>query len=329
MFVFLMCSERSGSNFLTNLAGGFPSISAPPPTHLFRLFANARSGYGDLEAEANWRILISDVVENLEAKLGTWRTSVDEAELHRDARCRHPFELLRIAYEKEAQADGAQHSFIKENQTYAFVDALLDFYHDCRFVMMVRDPRDVASSWVRTDSIPGGVRKAVDTWHRDQAGALPVYLSLAEAGRALLLRYEDLLAEPGRKLGELAEFLNIPFDPAVFDFYKDDRTRANAARIKAWENTGRPIMRDNAGGYRKTLTAADVRYIELRCAALMDRFGYPLETIVAGERNDGEEMARLEPQLSAGRHVIDNGAEAEIRQRRLEALERVLGRDLA
>ncbi len=234
MFVFLICSERSGSNFITNLAGGFPAVSAPPPTHLFRLFANTRSQYGDLTRDRNWNTLADDVVENLNAKLGTWRTSVDAAELLGHARCRHPFELLRLAYEKEAQADGASHCFVKENHTHTFAAELLDFFPDCRFVMMVRDPRDVASSWVRTDSIPGGVRKAVDTWQQDQAGALPVFEDLQASGRGLFLRYEDLIARPRQKLQTLAAFMGIPFDESVFDFHRDPRTRANAARIRAW-----------------------------------------------------------------------------------------------
>lgn len=328
MFVFLICTERSGSNFITNLVGGFPTVSAPPPTHLFRLFANARSHYGDLARDRNWEILIGDVVENLNAKLGTWRTTVTADELQRQARRRDPFELLRLIYEKEAAADAAAHSFIKENHTHRFAATLANAYADCRFVMMVRDPRDVASSWLRTDSIPGGVREAVDTWETDQREALPVFEALQTQGRVLFLRYEDLIAEPRSQLEVLADFIGIPFDESVFEFYRNTRTQANAARISAWRNTQRPIMQDNAGSYRRTLSQADIRYVELRCAALMRNFGYDLETVGSDSESDHEEIESLAAQVNPGRYRIDSEQEAAIRKRRLDALERVLARRL-
>ena len=88
-----MCTERSGSNLLTSLAGAFQGMSAPPPTHLFRIFAHNRSNYGDLTNDRNWRVLVEDVVENFGAKLGLWNTEIAFDELvtttPRDA-----FELL-------------------------------------------------------------------------------------------------------------------------------------------------------------------------------------------------------------------------------------------
>ncbi|MEQ8857303.1 MAG: sulfotransferase [Pseudomonadales bacterium] len=328
MFIFLICTERSGSNFLTSLAGGFPDVSAPPPTHLFRLFANTRAQYGDLQREENWKTLVDDIVENHAAKLGTWHTSIDRTELLRKVTRRDAFELLRLIYHKEALADGASRSFVKENQTHTFAEALADFFPDSQFVMMVRDPRDVASSWVRTDSIPGGVQKAIDTWHRDQTEALPVFRKLDSAGRAHFLRYEDLIAEPQTHLKALARFMGIAYDDSVLEYYRDPRTRANAERIEAWQNTGRPIMRDNAGGYRRVLSDTDVRYIELRCARLMQRFGYPTESAIDTDAIDRAELARLEGQLTPGRYQIEDDREMEIRKRRLDAIHRVLARRL-
>ncbi len=87
-------------------------------------------------------------------------------------------------------------------------------------------------------------------------------------------------------------------------------------------------MNDNAGGYRSSLTGTDVRYIELRCGKLMRHFGYPLDNDVTSGAPGEAEAERLEPGLSPGRYVVEDAHEVGIRQRRLEAMQRVLGRRL-
>jgi hypothetical protein len=321
-----MCTERSGSNLLTSLAGAFQGMSAPPPTHLFRIFAHNRSNYGDLTNDRNWRVLVEDVVENFGAKLGLWNTEIAFDELvtttPRDA-----FELLRCIYAQEAQVDAAVNSFVKENHTYQFAETLARYFADCRFVFLVRDPRDVASSWVRTDSIPGGVEKAVDTWVEDQTGTLAVCDVLRREERVFMLRYEDLISQPGTQLNALADFFGLPFTDSIFDFYKHPRTSANAERIQAWKNIGRPIMRDNSGEFERVLSDSEIRYVELRCGRLMERFGYALR-LSSNAVFDTDEVERLRPHLNVGRYVIDAPAELAIRQRRLMAIKRVVERRL-
>ena len=326
MLVFLMSTERSGSNFLTSVAGGLAGISAPPPTHLFRIFANNRINYGDLDNDANWKILIDDVVENFDAKLGVWQTSVDAEELL--AAPRDVFELLRLIYEKEARADAATQSFVKENHTHLFAPFLSERFPDSRFVHLVRDPRDVASSWLQTGSIPGGVEEAVETWLDDQVGSLAVAVRLSSTGRLFRLRYEDLISRPKPYLTSLANFLDVPFDGSVFDYYKHPRTVANAQRITAWRNIERPIMRGNSGNYLESLSAADIRYVELRCHNLMREFGYISSEAVTHTEGVATELDRLRPALSRGRCVIDAPGEVAIRRRRLAAIKRVVERRL-
>jgi hypothetical protein len=217
-------------------------------------------------------------------------------------------------------------SFVKENQTHTLATTLLDAYPDARFVMMIRDPRDVAASWVLTDSIAGGVQRAVDVWLKDQSEAEPVYGALHQRGRAARLRYEDLIAAPRRHLEALADFMGVPFDESVFEFYRKPRTRANAERIEAWANIKRPIMHTNAGKYRNTLSATDIRYVELRCGELMQRFGYAPETDAANRADVPTEIERLLPHVSPGRFVVEDDRERAIRDRRRAALNRVLAR---
>ena len=87
-------------------------------------------------------------------------------------------------------------------------------------------------------------------------------------------------------------------------------------------------MTNNVGGYRKTLTPLDIRYIELRCRGLMAQFGYVSDGVALDGRAATEEIDRLKPLLTQGRYLIEDEREIAIRRRRLDALERVLERRL-
>ncbi len=291
-FSFLIATERSGSNLATSLMNSHSRICGPPPTHLFRLFANNRTNYGDLGRDEAWEALIEDVVLNFECQLGTWATSVTPDELRRRATERTVAELLRVIYAQEAEHDNASHVVVKENQTWSFLPFLLAQFPECRLVLLVRDPRDVASSWVQTDAMPGGVAKAVAAWTEDQRGALDAWNRMPEAGRMVQVRYEELLQDPERVLTGLVRHLGLAFEEAMLGFNQNRRTRINAERIEAWANLRRPIMRNNAGKFRAVLSRADQRYVELACYDQMRRFGYVPELVTALP-----EAGRLEAEL--------------------------------
>lgn len=329
-FVFLICSERSGSNFITSLMNGHPRICGPPPSHLFRLFGTNRGNYGDLARDRNWDTLVADFVESFWCKLGSWATTVTAEDLAGRVRRRSAAELLRILYESEAEHDGASHVFVKENHTYTFAPFLLAHFPGCRFVRMVRDPRDVASSWVSTRSIPGGVAKAVEIWLRDQEGASTLYHQLRDSGRIRLVRYEDLIRDTPRALRRLTEFLDLPYEERMLEFYNERRTVENAERIDAWANLRRPVLSDNTGKYRRVLSEADRRYVELSCFEPMTRLGYTCDLVAEPPDADqrAAELETLATSINPGGYAIPHGEEQEIRERRLAAIDRVLNRRL-
>lgn len=326
-FTFLISTERSGSNFLVALMNGHPLVSGPPPTHLFRLFANNRGNYGNLGNDASWTALVEDVVLNFACGLGSWKTSITKQDLKDRAKERSVVELLRLIYESEADRDHASRIFVKENQTYSFASFILAHFPDCRLVYLVRDPRDVASSWASTRSLSGGVAEAVDVWVADQSGSLSLFDELRDTGRMVLLRYEDLVNETEQKLQELTRFMEIPYQETMLDFYRQPRTIGNAERIEAWTNLSRPVMRGNTGKFRSVLSQTDIRYIELSCHGPMQRLGYSCDIVT--EPPDKEQCVlqreALRPEVSPGEHTVDP-EEQKIRDRRLAAINRVLSR---
>jgi len=330
-FTFLLCSERSGSNLITSIMNGHKAVSGPPPSHLFRLFGLNAHGYHPLSDDANWDAFLHDLTEAQTWMIGEWDSAPDRSAI--DAAC--PKRTMACVFDylyAQERRKGETISFVKENYTYLIVPFLLSTWSDCRFVYQVRDPRDVAASWVKTRAVPGGVKRAMDVWVEDQSASLDILHQMQPSGRMIQVRYEDLIGDTEVVGRTLCDHVGIAYDPAMLNFHQDQRTQRNASRTQAWENLARPVLSDNAQKYKAVLSDADLRYVELRCARFMRAFGYALETdadTLSPQAAEVEAKA-LQSQLSPGEDAHPpSPREAEQRARRAQIIQRIVARSEA
>ncbi|WP_323760971.1 sulfotransferase [Maricaulis sp.] len=326
-YTFLICSERSGSNLITSLMSGHPQFSGPPPTHMFRLFGLNSGHYLPFDHAARRRFL-ADFHAARATILGDWNTSFSLEELEgvcgQSQSMASAFDFM---YRRECASEGASRAFVKENHTYRFVPFLLDHWPGARFVFQVRDPRDVAASWVKTSSVPGGVAKAVSVWCADQSETLDLLCDPQLSARTVQIRYEDLIQRPTEVLSGVCHNLGVDFDAGMLCAHQNPRTAKTAKQVDAWSNLGRPVMSGNSGNYGSVLTADDVLYIELKCATLMKRFGYTAQNDVdsMGAEEQERMLASLEERLSPGRSERPmSDDEVKRRERRLALISRII-----
>jgi Sulfotransferase family len=329
-FTFLICSERSGSNLINSIMNAHPQVSGPPPSHLFRLFGLNAHRYQPLKRDENWAAFLTDLMDAQNCMIGEWNSKAERAALDSACPKRTVKQALEYLYACERK-DEEQISFVKENYTYLFLPYLLEHWPKCRFVYMVRDPRDVAASWVKTRAMPGGVKRAVEVWLNDQTQTLDAIAAIKPQRRMVQIRYEDLIENTEQTARTLCKHHGLAYDPAMLNFHQDPLTQKNAKRTQAWENLARPVLSDNAGKYAHVLTPDDIRYVELRCADLMHTFHYPLSSdaadLSAAQRDT--EAAALENQLSAGAAAAPPSKREQVqREQRQRIIARVLARGL-
>jgi hypothetical protein len=185
-FVFLLCSERSGSNLITKIFDNHPQFCGPSPSHVIRTFSRNIWRYGDITRDDNWQTLCADVAEFLKNQLGKWRTLWAADKLLQDIKNRSLSALIRHVYEMETFACGKTRVFVKENQIYSFISFLLGAFPAAKFVYMVRDPRDMALSLKRSQATPGKVYRAGQLWKKDQEHSIQLYSVLKDLGRIIL-----------------------------------------------------------------------------------------------------------------------------------------------
>ena len=136
-------------------------------------------------------------------------------------------------------------------------DRIAELLPEAPVVRLKRDPRDVARSAIGM-GWAGNTYFGLDRWLRtedDWTRGAP-----AHRGPVHELRYEDLVAEPERRLGALCAFLGLPYDPAMLAYA--GRTSYEAPDPKY------------AFQWRARQTPEEVGLVEGRLGARLESYGY-------------------------------------------------------
>lgn len=277
-FLFLICSERSGSNLIRAMLDAHPQVSAPQPLHLIRdviVRADALV-HGEREgpvAEAMLTLarerLHKQFPEAIAAAIAARIEAADPFV---------PREILRALYGGILAETGARLVMVKENELHEAAAQIIDAFPDARFVFQTRDPRDYLASAVALKTGPfgnkfGSLRNAMQVWDADQRFGLRM-LGHFGPGRVFFQRYEDLVADSEGVLRDLCRFAGIDFDPKMLEFHQAETVKEFSTRKDAWKNLARPVMSDNFNKYRKELSKRQIVAVERMVGPLMDRLGY-------------------------------------------------------
>jgi hypothetical protein len=306
--VFLICSERSGSNLIASIMGAHPQVYAHPPYHLGRdLLGPLQESMPDGAGAEAWQVLTDHAI----AKVRRYR---DEAEAQRlagfMANCAGPDAgaVARFVWQEMPQDAHGKVAFVKENNIHHLFPLLLTAFPRAKFVFQVRDPRDYLASakarrkvWLGNKF--GSLRQALTVWHADQQAGLAALGQLGPE-RVFTLRYEDLVSDAEAQLKALCAFCDLPFDAAMLSYHESEDAAKLAQTTGARANLAKPLMTGNFRKYRKSLSRGEIRITEAWLGGLMERFGYPLEY---PRRTPPSVWHSLRPQLTEPFERLVNG----------------------
>jgi hypothetical protein len=289
VFHFLIASERSGSNLLVKMLDAHSNICGPSPKHLLRIIASDGIRLAPLRDTRRWEAALGFIAELLASDFARWNTRPGIDALRDSASAGDLGALFRQVFADETRSHGKSLCFIKELQVYKFISILDWWFPDARYVYLVRDPRDMALSWRANPMHPGGLVAGAAAWRNDQSGTMHQFWARHEQGKALLVRYEDLVVRPEEELRRVCDLLGVEFEATMLDYHNDPLTRENAASNPAWENLSRGVMSDNFGKFQKELSEREIAIIERVCGGLMPLFGYlPVAAAAANALSDAD-----------------------------------------
>jgi hypothetical protein len=199
--------------------------------------------------------------------------------------------VLDGAYARFPEVSKDGYLVIKEPGGSAGAPLLMEALPESRMILLVRDPRDVAASWMDARRKGGwrherneGERKETladkdpDTYVGKRARAYLQNVGEAKRayeaheGRKVLVRYEELRADTLGTMRRIYSGLGIPADEGEL---------ARAVKEHSWENIaedekgeGKFYRKAKPGGWREDLTPEQVKTVEKITAPLLEEF-YP------------------------------------------------------
>ncbi len=276
--IFVVGAPRSGTTLLSAMLGAHPAMSCGTETDFFHFLAQA-----DLEAllaEDRWPEAAVDflfsMVQAAEKRPVPENYGLSREAVAADLATRRPSvaAILEVVTEAPMAVKGAHRWVEKTPRHILHLETLRRTFPDALIVRILRDPRDVALSTVKTP------------WQwaaRDLPGALLMWRFCDEAGerflahdtRSYTVRYEDLLREPEATLERLCAFLGEPYSPAMLETSRSYEA-VNSIGERWKEKVGGRLDPTRAGVWESELSSEERRMADCLVGDLLRRHGYPL-----------------------------------------------------
>ncbi|HSI60916.1 MAG TPA: sulfotransferase [Ideonella sp.] len=279
MKVFMIGTQRSGSNLLRLMVNQAPSIAAPHPPHLLERFTPLLPAYGDLRVEAAFERLVHDVVTLVELNPVPWGVEFDRAEIR--ARCRDNslVAIFGAVMDRMAEAYGKPHWMCKSLANVHFLPEIERYFgSDARYLYLYRDGRDVCLSFLKAVVGEKTAFHVARQWEVEQQLALDCGRRVP-ASQYLALSYEELTSNSVSTLQLLCRWLGIAFHPDMLDFHSSEEASKTAASGKMWENVKNPVMSTNTKKWLKGMSRDDAIDFESVAGHSLTELGYDLEFV--------------------------------------------------
>jgi hypothetical protein len=259
--------SRSGTTLLKAMLDMSSDLAIPSESYFIPQLWDRHGPWPDREA------ILADLGRIARACEWGVTPAVVRARLPAEASFR---DVIAAVYCSYAEARG-KHRFGDKTPAYMqHLELLERVFPGAQYVHIVRDGRDAALSflamrrrprfnWAR----PRGLGDFACQWDLEVRGARRFGVGVAR-GRYLELSYEDLVAEPERRLREVCAFLGLAFEPGMLEYHREVRpeTLQDHPRLAA-----PPTLRTR--DWREQLAPRDAERFEAIAGPLLEELGYP------------------------------------------------------
>jgi hypothetical protein len=271
--VFIVGCPRSGTTLLRLMLSAHSRMSiSSEGAYIYRLRSTLLS-YRDLSDPRHLKALHKELLPLLETEKFLRTPSFDQLLQWVEQFGADLYSIITFYGTWEARAGGKERlAWWGDNAPYHVyhVPFFNHLFPSSKFILMVRDPRDVyASSKAALDY---DLHTAIGTWEKALLDGVLAksYLGLE---RVRQIRYEDLVMAPRARLQDLCGFLGVEYEEAMFSYPHSDAAKA-VAKLDHHRNLLRPVFASSVGRYRQILTQEEIATIHRRLYSPMTCLGY-------------------------------------------------------
>jgi hypothetical protein len=270
---FIVGNDRSGTTMLRLIVDRGPEAAVPPESMYLTDFTPAFDAGEPHDAAAAQR-LMRQIWEHPKVRL--WELDGAPPAVPDGLTGEDAFRFIAAApFEAYAARHGKRRWGDKTPHYVHHVDYLLRLWPRARFVVLVRDGRDVALSLRRMPFGPNNAWAAAQWWARGiRAGAAA---ARAHPGSVLTIRYEDLAQRPAEEVRRLCEFLALSYTDDMLALEHVDPTRIVPDQAAWFPTLFDGINTSAVGRWRREMGARDRRIFAALAGAELEQCGYEVE----------------------------------------------------
>jgi Sulfotransferase family len=273
--VFIVGHGRSGTTLLRMMLSAHPKIFISSEGAYICPLRSQISAYGDLRDRRN--------LEALQKSLSLWLEAVNFLSPPRvqdviawvDRFGCDERSLITFYATWEARTLGKDNlTWWGDNEpSHVFnIPYLKELFPNSRFILMIRDPRDVYASF-KTAWPDGHTGESLAMiWERTLLDGL---LAASRLGSGVVhqIRYEDLVINPEVQLRNVCKFLNVKYTETMMTFHELEAAK-HLSRVEHHRNVAQPLFRSSVGRFRHILNQDEITAIQDRLYVPMTCFGY-------------------------------------------------------
>ncbi len=263
---------RSGTTLLQAMLNAHPEVCLPPESHFIRDFIANPDAQRVVQQEG-----LDGVEKILRRNTCLQRLDISPADALEPFRNGVPFsygDLFKRYLALYASRRGKTIVGEKDPSNTLCLTAMKNVFPEARLVHIIRDPRDVVLSRLKTDM---NMHKDVRKWAQNYAGTFQLGRQQGKqlyGPRYTEIFYEQLIQEPEQALDQLCSWLGIAYDPAMLAYQQQAREIVADNEMDWKENVLKPVLKHNCGKWRTGMESTDVQMVESICMDVFSQTPY-------------------------------------------------------
>jgi hypothetical protein len=283
MAIFMIGTQRSGSNLLRLMINQLPDVAAPHPPHILQRLMPVVAGYGDLKDDARFRTLVDDVCRLVELNPVPWEgVTLDRDAILRRCRQRSLTAVFGAVYDVLAETWGKRDWCCKSLANIQYIPEIEATFDRAKYIYLARDGRDVACSFRKAVVGEKHFYHIAREWTATQEIALTQRERIGP-DRFFTISYESLTGDTEGTMKRLCKFLGAEYRDSMLDFHRSDEAKRAAASSELWGNVVNPVMRNNSQKFLTEASEADIRVFESVAGHVLDVLDYERAYVRKGE----------------------------------------------
>ena len=270
---FIVGNDRSGTTMLRLILDRGPDVAIPPESMFLTDLAGAYAAGRPHDAQDAAR-LVAEVWKH--PKVSRWglRGGPPPVPDGLDSRAAYRF-AVEAPFRAYAAQEGKPRWADKTPHYVHHVDHLLALWPAARFVVLVRDGRDVALSLRRMPFGPNNAWAAAQWWARGVRAGERARREHPDAVR--VVRYEDLVRRPREVVAEVCAFLDLRFEDDMLALERVDRGKVVSDQASWFPTLFEGVNTRSVERWRREMRPRDRRVFSHLAGTELAALGYPVE----------------------------------------------------